>query len=126
MKNILLLAIIVLSFGCSKQSAQTSPTAKPSETVLKFYGAITRQDSATFVQLVCSTIKKRFASNPQFVSYTFEKWKERKPSVKIISESHDSTIAYVTYQLKTIGKNPIDTTITTQLYLEDGAWKFGL
>src|SRR5580704_5324335 len=123
MKKTLLLAIIVLAFGCSKEAPQTTP--KPSETVLKFYDALNRQDSVAFVQLVCSTIKDRFASNPQFVSNTLANWKDRKPMVELISESHDSTIAYVTYHLKTIGKNPIDTTKTTQLYLEDGSWKFG-
>ncbi len=92
---------------------------------MKFYDALARQDSTAFVQSVSTTIKARFASNPQFVTYTLAHWKDQKPAAELISESHDSTIAYITYRLKTTGKNPIDTTKMTQLYLENGAWKFG-
>jgi hypothetical protein len=125
MKNTLLLAIIVLFFGCAKEPPKATSTPKPSETVLKVYDALGRQDSASFVNLVSTARRQAYSSDPHKLSVTLAYWKDQKPSVEIVSESHDGTIAIVTYKLKTIGDRAIDTTITTQLYLEGGAWKYG-
>jgi hypothetical protein len=107
-----------------KETPQTS-TSKPSETVLKVYDALGRQDSTSYMNLVSSTRHQAYFSNPHKLSGTLAYWKDQKPSVEIVSESIDGTIAIVTYRLKTMGDRRMDTTITTQLYLEGGAWKYG-
>jgi hypothetical protein len=48
----------------------------------------------------------------------------RKPKIQVLSESVHDTTATVRYRLTISGTPPVDVTDSTQLVLEDGAWKY--
>ena len=108
--------------GCAKQ--RQAP-ASASETVMKVFQALAKQDTAAYLNLVCESRREAYTKHPDRLRITFADWSGETASVRILSESQDSTIAIVTYRLKTVGNHPLDTNYTVQLYLENGAWKYG-
>jgi hypothetical protein len=124
MKTLVVLAAVALFIGCSKNEP-TPVTAKPSEIVVKFWDAVSRQDTAAYMRLAAQGRREMMRQHPERWPQATDYWKKNKVSVEIVSESQDSSIAVVTYRLKVTGSEPLDTTRTTQLYLENGSWKYG-
>jgi hypothetical protein len=134
MKKFLFPVLLIVAIGCAKKEnapaasstlgTAQQPTLTPSETVVKVCDALVRHDSAAYVSLVSSSRRRAYAANPQLLSRTLEFWMMRKPSVEIISASQHDTMATVRYRLKIAGRPPVDVTDSTQLVLENGAWKY--
>jgi len=124
MKTVLSIVIVVFAVGCSKQQP-AAEAAKPSETVVKFWDALSRSDTAQYTRVSAKSRREMLQQHPERWQAVLAFWKKNKASVQIISESQDSTVAAVTYRLKITGDEPTDTTVTTQLYREDGIWKYG-
>jgi hypothetical protein len=124
MKTFVLFTALVLIMGCSKQ-APAPVAAKPSETVVKFWDALSRSDTAAYMRVASQSRRESMTAHPDRWIKVLEFWKKNKASVQIVSESQDSSIALVTYRLTIAGDNPSDSTVSTQLYREDGGWKYG-
>ncbi len=124
-KSVVVTFVLVLVLGCAKEQPAPQPLATPSEVVAKVYQSFVNQDTAALLKLSCTSRKQRYVEQPERLRAVMEYWRGSNPTVQIISETHDNSIALVTYRLKATGKNPTDTSLSTQLYLEDGAWKFG-
>ncbi len=125
MKKSILAALLVFLIGCAKKEEAPAPFAlTPSETVLKVCDALTRNDSAAYLNLVSSSRRRAYAANPMLLRVTLAFWAAHRPSIQIVSESQQGTTATVTYRLRFAAGRLIDTTESTQLSLENGAWKY--
>ncbi len=137
MKRSILTILLLLTLGCSKdersnepvpatpqQTVATPPTLTPSETVMKVGDALSRHDSAAYVNLVSASRKQAYRMSPQLLSRTLAFWSLHKPTIQIVSESQHDSIAIVKYHLRISGKHPVDVTDSTELFLENGAWKY--
>jgi hypothetical protein len=131
------LLLLLLILGCSKnersnepaapnplQTAPTPPPLTPSETVMKVGDALSRHDSATYVNLVSASRKRAYWMSPQLLSRTLAFWSLHKPTIQIVSESQHDSVAIVKYHLRISGTHPVDVTDSTELFLENGAWKY--
>ncbi len=124
MKKYIIPVVLLLWIGCAKKEAPAPSALTPSETVLKIGDALARHDSAGYINLVTSSRRNTYAMNPQLLSRTLTFWAMRKPKLEIISETKYDTTATVRYRLKIAGNPPVNVTDSTQLLLENGAWKF--
>jgi hypothetical protein len=123
MKKYLLPALLIFVIGCAKNEAP-APAITPSQTVLKVCDALTRHDSAAYINLVTAARRKTYTANPQLLSRTLGFWAMRKPTVQVLSESVHDTMATVKYRLRIAGAQPVDVTDSIQLFLENDAWKY--
>jgi hypothetical protein len=105
-------------------STSATQALTPSETVLKVCDALAQHDSAAYISMVSSARRRTYAMNPPLLSRTLGFWWLHKPTIQILSESQHGTTATVTYRLKIAGPPPVDVTDSTQLLLENGAWKY--
>jgi hypothetical protein len=136
MKKYIFPLLLLLVIGCAKKDeapapstppsvgTSAAPALTPSETVLKVCDALARHDSAAYISMVSSNRRRTYAMNPQLLSRTLGFWWIHKPTIQIVSESQHGETAMVTYRLKIAGPPPVDVTDSTQLLLENGAWKY--
>ena len=126
MKKTILAAIIVLFVGCAKEKAPAPPAAMltPSETVVNLCTALGKHDSTTYVNLISSSRRRMYESNPMLLTKTLSYWAIHRPDVHVLSESQNGNVATVTYRLRFAASRLVDTTETAVLVLENGAWKY--
>ncbi len=129
MKKYIFPALLLITFGCAKtersgDAALAPGSLTPSETVLKVCNALSQHDSIAYINLVSASRRQVYASNPQMLSRTMAFWSMHKPTIQVISESVHDTIAVVKYRLRISGTQPVDVTDSTQLFLENGSWKY--
>ena len=134
MKKYIFPVLLIIALGCSKSdrtnedasapTALANPAITPSQTVLKVSDALARHDSAAYINLVSANRRRMYASNPQLLGRTLAFWAMHKPSIQVLSETQHDSVATVKYRLKIAGAQPVDVTDSTQLFLENGAWKY--
>ena len=124
MKKYIFPALLLLWIGCAKKEAPALSALTPSETVLQISDALARHDSAAYINLVGSARRRVYAMNPMLLNRTLAFWATRKPTIHILSETKYDTTATVRYRLNIPGNPPVDVMDSTQLVLENGAWKF--
>jgi hypothetical protein len=144
MKNYLLPVLLILVLGCSKNeranedapapsanapsayapSAPMHQSYTPAQTVLKVCEALDKHDSAAYLDLISASRKRAYAANPQLLNRTLAFWATRKPTILVMSASQHDTTATVRYRLQIAGAPPVDMVDSTQLFLENGEWKY--
>ena len=115
---------LLLSICISACERQQSVSRTPSQTVTRVYDATNRLDTTTYLKLVTKERRGYYAANPSVLPSDLAYWSSAKTNVTVLSESIDQNIAVVKYHLVRTGKDPEDTTLTVQLMLEDGEWKY--
>ncbi len=122
-RSAFLLLTVVAIAGCHKKEPPVAQ--KPSEAVLLYYAALNARDSVAYKAVISQTRTESLQAHPDILPRVMEHWNGRHAEVKILSERENGVVGFVQYHVKISGKDPGDTTLTLQVYKEDGSWKFG-
>ena len=126
MKRVLIVLVLFGSFGCTKDKPVRQSDNTPSQVVRKIYDAVNNVDTAAYLQLLSTSRQKIYAARPDLLKKNVEYWKSNRLQVDILSESIDGTVSVVNYRIRSTGTRVRDTTVSVQLYLENGQWKYGV
>ncbi len=117
-----LLSPAVLLTSCSLPGEQDGPA----NAIVKSYTALSRQDSAEFMQTLSHDREEVFEALPAAQHALLARWKGQHPDVQVLSVQQDHGVATVLYNLKVTGRDPsTKDSILDRAYLTDAGWKLG-